>query len=108
MTNDLSLVYFVYQTGDIGIFDLRSYSTQFPSMVIKTGQETTVKCIARSDVLHTCQYGDLPWKERLQHLHSEETTLTSQSATRVDSHVAGQKKHARVSGFKGGKHAKVF
>lgn len=97
--------------------DLRQYCNNFPNQLCvydttaKSRQENVSECHKPpNSYLHTCQYGDIPWRNKIQTLHeSSSLTRASKSTFAQFPSDTSSKKHSKykakavskITGFQG-------
>ncbi|XP_053405680.1 spatacsin-like isoform X2 [Mercenaria mercenaria] len=85
----------VLQSGDIHLIDLQSYCSTSPQ-VLQQGRRSQQQ--RDHSYLSTCQYGDIPWREKLLSMHrfykSSQTQTYPLAAPKIST-----KKHSKVTGF---------
>ena len=65
-------VAFVLQNSDVILLDLHSFCTHFPPLYNQKSKTSTIHSGQRqTSFMQTSHYGDLPWMNKLQNLHTK-------------------------------------
>ncbi|KAH3730075.1 spatacsin-like isoform X1 [Dreissena polymorpha] len=76
-------VAFVLQNSDVILLDLHSFCTHFPPLYNQKSKTSTIHSGQRqTSFMQTSHYGDLPWMNKLQNLHTKFDTKEIKATTR--------------------------
>ena len=96
MSDQFTYIALVLHSGDIQLVDLHSYCTTSPQ-VLQQGRQSQLS--SSHSYLHTCQYGDIPWREKLLFMHSDHKSNPVQASQPQVVNVPKRKQY-KQTGFR--------
>lgn len=104
VSEDYTTLALVQQSGDVKLVDLQSYCSSQPHVLRRGKQLQQNGGQLLNSSLNTCQYGDIPWREKLLLLHSDndktQESVAISAKTFTSEHILMKpKKQTKVTGF---------